>query len=101
MNIKTIAASSLVIIALFSLYSCNSMTNEAFLATVDTMLMQGKITMEQANTLKEAAAAAMGTGEWPNLLMGLAQTGLDVALALLGVRMWRGGINTRKGNVAQ
>ena len=101
MNIKTIATASAVVIALLSLHSCSAVTSDAFLATVDTMLAQGKITAEQAKTLKEAPSVAMGSGELTNLLMGLAQTGLDVALALLGVRMWRGGINARKGAVAQ
>lgn len=59
------------------------------------MLAEGKITAEQYQALLTALEAGKLDS---NLLETIIGSILSVGLSLLGVRVWRGGIETRKGS---
>ena len=72
-----------------TLCSCGLFTNEqiqAALQVVDQMQQQGTITAEQAEAMRQALQIQSGD-PW---YMQVGRVVLEVGLAVLGVRMWRG-----------
>jgi hypothetical protein len=68
---------------------------EAVRVVFDELLRDGKITYEQ----HAALIAALTQGDWSYVWAQLAEIGVAIGGALLGVRVWRGGITSRRGAV--
>jgi len=62
---------------------------------IDALESAGTLTTAQATA---ATAMLDGALDWKSALYEILRAGAEVGLALLGVRMWRGGVNTRKGS---
>jgi len=58
---------------------------------------KGIISPEQKKLLLDSFTAGNTSGIWPAIQGFLVDVALPVALSLLGVRAWRGGITKRKG----
>jgi len=69
---------------------------KVILAELDKLEAAGKLTAGQVKTAAEALAGNM---DWKSVLLELGRTGVEVALALFGVKLWRGGVNDRKGAI--
>lgn len=66
-------------------------------AIVDQLLVEGKISQEQATQLRDAL---QGGSFWELLLAILGLGGVPSVLGSLGaVRLWRGGVDSRKGTL--
>lgn len=63
--------------------------------TYASMLAEGKITAEQYQALLGALESGKLNGDLLNTVIGSI---LSIGLSLLGVRVWRGGIEDRKGS---
>lgn len=85
---------------LLSLCSCGLFTNEqieAAITVINKLAEDGKITGEQAEAMRQALM--INTGEpW---YMQLGKMVLEVGLAVVGVRMWRGPSATVAERVAR
>lgn len=85
---------------LLSLCSCGLFTNEqieAAITVINKLAEDGKITAEQAEAMRQALMT--NTGEpW---YMQLGKIVLEVGLAVVGVRMWRGPSATIAERVAR
>lgn len=83
----------------FALAACAGLTPEQkqnAIQTLNESLNRGDITQTQYN----AAVSALQSGDWGEIKQvgaELLRTGIDVGLALLGVRVWRGSTIARKG----
>lgn len=62
-------------------------------AILDEQFANGNLTAAEYTLASEKLAQE--EFDWSRLL----QSGIDVGLALLGVKLWRGGINSRKGEI--
>jgi len=89
---------------LFTLCACQALAqslgfdnaSQAAQAALGDMLDNGQITQDQFQALSGALVSG-DTSDFRNMLLGV---GLSVAGSLTGVRVWRGGVNARKGAVA-
>lgn len=70
---------------------------ELALQAIDRMLAEGVVTVEQAEALRQA----LMTNAQPNWWLAVAQVALEVGLAVLGVRVWRGPAATAAERVAR
>lgn len=85
------------LVALF-LCACEALSpgqQDAVGAVLTDMLHEGKLTQAQYDALMQA----LHTGNMDTLLQTALEVGASVLMALLGVRVWRGGITSRKGEV--
>jgi hypothetical protein len=96
---KTIAAAT-GLLALSTLAGCGILSNEHVETAsriIEQMQAQGSVTAEQAEALRQALQA--NTGEpW---YTQLGRVVLEVGLAVVGVRMWRGPSATTAERVAR
>jgi len=82
------------------LCSCGLFTNEqveAALTVINSLAEDGKITGEQAEAMRQALMANTGEPWW----MQGGKLVLEVALAIAGVRLWRGPSATAAERVAR
>lgn len=89
-----------LVLLLLSLTSCGWLGpdhTELALQAIDRMYAQGVVTVEQAEALRQALAQTAGPQWW----VSLAQVALEVGLAVLGVRLWRGPAATAAERVAR
>jgi hypothetical protein len=70
---------------------------ELALQAIDRMLAQSVVTVEQAEALRQALV----TSAEPNWWVTVAQVALEVGLAVMGVRLWRGPAATVAERVAR
>lgn len=66
---------------------------ETLNTALDTLVFNGTLTMEQ----KQAILDALKGGQFSEILITAGQIILSVVGSLLGVGLWRGGVNNRKG----
>jgi len=85
-NLTRWAVLAAVCLALCSCGLLNSEQIEAALTVIDQLAEDGKITGEQAEAMRQALMA--NTGEPWYLQVG--RVALEVGMAVLGVRLWRG-----------
>lgn len=67
------------------------------LETIDRMLAQQVVTPEQAEALKQALLTTAGPEWW----VGVLQVAVEVGLAIIGVRVWRGPAATAAERIAR
>lgn len=79
---------------LLLLPGCQGAGYEAFYAVVSDLQRQGVVTPEQAQALIQALQQAAGGIDWGELALSV---GSSIVFALTGVRLWRGGVTSRKG----
>lgn len=80
------------------LTGCSWLTPEqsaSVLQTFAQMRDSGQISSEQYDALQ----AAISAGDWSHMRDLAVGVGLSIAGSLTGVRVWRGGVNARKGQV--
>jgi len=82
---------------LLILTSCTSF--EASVAEkLSEWVAEGKIDLAQAQQILQLLSELKGQGtDW---LKDLGQIGVGIVGSLFGVRMWRGGVNNRKGSTS-
>jgi len=96
----TKTAAVLALLALSTLAGCGVLSNEHIETArqiIDQMQAQGSVTAEQAEALRQALQA--NTGEPWYTQVG--RVVLEVGLAVVGVRMWRGPAATAAERVAR
>lgn len=96
----TKTAAVLALLALSTLAGCGVLSNEHIETArqiIDQMQAQGSVTAEQAEALRQALQA--NTGEPWYTQVG--RVVLEVGLAVVGVRMWRGPSATAAERVAR
>lgn len=79
------------------LVGCAGMSAEqadAVRAVLEEMLSKGQLTQSQFDSL---SLLLQPTPDWLGVLSSVGETLISVVLALLGVKVWRGGITARKG----
>lgn len=67
------------------------------LQTISRMLDEGVVTAEQAEALRQALLSTAGPEWW----MSLVQVAIEVGLAVIGVRIWRGPAATTAERIAR
>jgi hypothetical protein len=91
----------LILLPLLFLVSCGLLGpdhTELALKAISEMQVQGVVTLEQAEALRQALLSNVpGTDWWIDVLRVL----LEVGLAFAGVRMWRGPAATSAERVAR
>lgn len=83
-----------------TLCSCGLFTNEQYIAAMEVisqMEAQGTVTAAQAQALRDALDYSTGEPWWQQAT----KVALEVALAVLGVRAWRGPAATQEERVAR
>lgn len=91
---------AILIAACLTLTSCGWLApdhTEIALQAIDRMLMQGVVTAEQAEALRQALLTTAGPEWW----MSAVQVIIEVGLAVLGVRIWRGPAATAAERIAR
>lgn len=96
-----IGAAALLVTACTTAYGGAGMSPQAgemALAALDLAFKSGKISPEEYKAAIDAIKIAMqNSGGWLDLLKQIGGFIGPIVLSLLGVRVWRGGINDRRG----
>lgn len=62
----------------------------------------GKLTNDEFIAAMQVLKASLDNdGGWTDLLMDIGKVGLSIVGSLTGVRLWRGGINSRNGSTSE
>lgn len=92
----------ILLVAAFALCACETFSPEqkmSILHGLDAMLENGTINQVQYDALRQTLESG-NTAGLTDILIQVGTIAGSVILSLLGVNVWRGGINTRKGTVS-